>query len=98
MEEYRLFNAEWSRVDKVARAWIVGGKRDGAGRAHAKATDALTMPRDGKVRGVWEDSAGACVALNELTFSSCGVWMRSRVRLIVRGLRGRVRRVKRTRP
>lgn len=64
LEEYRLFSAEWLRVDAVARVWIVGGKRDGAGRAHAKATDALTMPRDDEVRGLCVDCAGACVASN----------------------------------
>lgn len=66
-EEYRLLSAEWSRVDAVARVLIVGGKRGGAGRAHAKAIDAPTMPRDDEVCGLCVDCAGACVALNALT-------------------------------
>lgn len=62
-----FFNAEWLCVDAVARVWIVGGKRDGAGRAHAKAIDAPTMPRDDEVGGLCVDCAGACVASNALT-------------------------------
>lgn len=71
-EEYRLLSTEWLRVDAVARAWIVGGKRDGAGRAHAKAIVAPTMPRDDEVRGLRVDCAGAWVALNALTLNGGG--------------------------
>lgn len=84
-----------ARVDAVARVWIAGGKQGGAGRAHAKAIDAPTMPRDDEACGLRGGRAGAWVALNASKLDNCGVWMRSRVRLVVRGLRGRVGRIKR---